>query len=509
MEEPFLELFTARHAQKIRGVLSCYDRVVIAGTCPALSHAQAVTAYFYAHHIRIFDYAKWAEPFRDEIRANAEQLARENGLEVEFVRRNNFRKEERVKGLIEERGAHPGLVHIFSAMEPCNSYRPWHDKKTGKTRLTWDSGKCIHYYFYFIDPELGLCYLRVPTWAPFRLQFYYNGHNELAAKLDKKGVGYTMLDNSFVDVDDWDKAQKLADCVRPDRLHKRLDLFAQQYCPVVRHFGGFHWSIMQLEYATDIVFHRQADLKPIYEELVRTAIHAVKPENVATFLGRKLSDAYEGELGNNFHTRIEGTRIKHQMREASIKMYDKHGIMLRIETTANDVSFFKHYRKVEHRDGSSSMTLAPVRKTIYSLTDLLELMGDSNRRYLEFISAIDDPSPPMKDLNKISRTVRDGERSYRGFNLFNGDDLEVFRALLHGEFNISGFTNRQLRGVLKAKTGRQLSELLKRLRKHGIIKSIRHTYKYYLTALGRRLTAAALKLREMAVIPLLRGQLGM
>ena len=80
MEEPVLKLFTARHAQKIRGVLSCYDRVVITGTCPALSHAQAVTSYFYAHHIRIFDYPKLAEPFRDEIRAKAERLARDNGL---------------------------------------------------------------------------------------------------------------------------------------------------------------------------------------------------------------------------------------------------------------------------------------------------------------------------------------------------------------------------------------------------------------------------------------------
>jgi hypothetical protein len=31
--------------------------------------------------------------------------------------------------------------------------------------------KCLHYCFYFIDEEFGLCYLRVPTWAPFRLQF--------------------------------------------------------------------------------------------------------------------------------------------------------------------------------------------------------------------------------------------------------------------------------------------------------------------------------------------------
>ncbi len=502
-----MQLFTERHAGKIRGVLSCYDRVVITGTCPAIGHAQAATTYFYTHQMRIFDYAQWASSLRDEIRANAERVAQESGLEIEFVRKKNFRKEDRIKAIVQRRGGQPGLVHVFSAMEPCDSYQPWHDKKTGKTFLRWDSGKCIHYYFYFVDPALGLCYLRVPTWAPFRLQFYYNGHNELAAELAKRGIACTLLDNAFSQIGDWEKAQQCADAIRPDRLHKRLDRIAQIYCPVIRHLGSYHWSLMQVEYATDIVFRRQSDLQPVYEELVRTAIHTVKPEDVATFLGRKLTAAYQGELGNSFHTRIEGTRIKHHMREASIKMYDKHGMILRIETTANDVSFFKHYRKVEHRDGPASMAVAPVRKTIYSLTDLLTILGDSNRRYLEFISAIDDPTTPLNDISKISKPVRDGQRTYRGFNLFDGDDLELFRALLCGQFNISGFTNRQLQKTLPSKTGRQLSVVLKRLYKHGLIKKIRRTYKYYLTAHGKRVITAALKLREMALIPLLRGRL--
>ena len=81
------------------------------------------------------------------------------------------------------RGEHPGLVHVISAMEACESYQPWHDKASGKTLPAPDSGKCLHYYFYFIDEELGLCYLRVPTWCPFRLQFYCNGHSWLARQL--------------------------------------------------------------------------------------------------------------------------------------------------------------------------------------------------------------------------------------------------------------------------------------------------------------------------------------
>lgn len=498
--------FTQRHADQIAFTLSGYDRIVLTGSLVDVGHAQAMTRFIKRLGLPVFEYPQWANQFREELREHAEAVARDHGLEIEFIPKKNFRKEERIKQLVAQRGEHPGLIHIFSAMEPCNAFKPWHDKKSGKTYLKPAPGKCLHYYFYFILPELGICYLRVPTWAPFRLQFYYNGHQELARKLTRKGIGYTLLDNAFVGMDDPEAAQKLADAIRPNRLHKRLNAVVKTYCPIVRHFSsGYHWSIMQIEYATDVVFKRQHDLKPIYEELVRTAIHAVKPDQVATFLGRKLTEGFEDELGNDFHTRIQGTRIKHFMGKAAIKMYDKAGLVLRIETTTSDVSFFKHYRKVVHRDGTESHKFAPFKKSIYSMPALQHVLADANRRYLEFLSAIDDPTNGIKDVEKVSRPVRADARTYRGFNLFHGDDLDLFRVIVRGEFVITGFRNADLQKHLPNKTPGQLSRLIRRLRKHGLIKKVRHGYKYYLTALGKRITATALKLREMFLIPSLRG----
>ncbi len=90
-----------------------------------------------------------------------------------------------------QRGTRPALVHIISAMEACDSYRPWHDKATGRGFVRPDSGKCLHYYFYFINATLGLIYLRVPTWSPFRLQFYCDGRSWLARQLAAEESGYT------------------------------------------------------------------------------------------------------------------------------------------------------------------------------------------------------------------------------------------------------------------------------------------------------------------------------
>jgi hypothetical protein len=498
-----VELLTERHKDQIAGLLSCYDRIIIQGTVPGWCYASGMTGYFYARQMRIFDYPKWAQPLREALRANMERVAAENGIEIEFVRsRKSFRKEDRVKEVLSKRGEHPGVVCILSAMEPCGSYKPWHDKKTHKTYLKPDDGKCLHYYVYFVDEDLGLCSLRVPTWCPFRLQFYCNGHSVVARQMSQRNIAYRVLDNAFGWIADFERAQKLADEFRVQMLHQKLDGFADRYCPVVKQFElNYHWSLDQVEFATDIVFQRQSDLQAIYERLTRTAIHTVKPDNIATFLGRKLNGNYQDEMGNRFNTRIEGTRLKHTMGPVSIKMYDKFRLILRIETTVVNVSFFKHYREVEHKDGTGSMAWAEMKKSIYSLAPLRELLLAANRRYLEFISTLEDDKVGTDKLNKISQPVEEKDRSYRGFNFFDPEDEDLFEALGSGEFNISGFQNKDLRRLVKGKNTGQVSRLMKRLRIHGMTKKIGRTYKYYLTGLGKQVIALGLKLKNLYVIP--------
>jgi hypothetical protein len=267
-----LTLLTERHAEQIAGVLSCYDRLIVQGTLPVFCYAEGMTAYLSKRRIRIFDFTQFAKPLTDAIKFNAEQVAATNGLTIDYVRKKNFRKEDKVKAVLKDRGSHPGLVWIFSALEPCTTYQPWYDKKTGRTYLRYDDGKCLHYYFYFIDEELGLCYLRVPTWCPFRLQFYCNAHNWLARQLDRKKISYRLLDNAFTHIGDWGAAQRLADSLDPARLHRKLDEFARRYCPILKQIEEtYHWSLAEAEYATDIVFHRQADLQAIYGNLIRTS----------------------------------------------------------------------------------------------------------------------------------------------------------------------------------------------------------------------------------------------
>jgi hypothetical protein len=495
-------LLCERYADQLDGILSCYDRIVITGSLMPFCYAQGMTRYLYQHEIRIFDYAKFAEPLRERVRENAEALAKANGVQIEYIRKKGERKENRIQKILRKRGEQPGLVHIFGAMEACSSYRPWYDKATGQTYLKPDSSKCMTYYFYFMDEQLGLCYLRVPTWCPFRLQFYFNGHNWLASKLRERDIAYEMLDNAFLQIADYASANQLANEFEIEILHQRLEEFAQQYCPVVTDLNlQYHWSIMQAEYATDLVFKNRDTLQAFYPLLLETLTHAVKPADIATFLGRKLNGNYQGELGNRFNKRWLGTRIKHQMGPVSIKLYDKFRFILRIETTVNNVSFFKHYRKVQHRDGTTTTHWTTMQKTIHSLPALRELLSAANQRYLKFLSSIATPQVGVEKLHKLVETKSENQHHYKGFHLFSEEDTCLFRSLLQGEFFISGFTNKQLRQQLSNKSASQVTRLLKRLRVHGIIRKIGKRYKYYLTDFGREVASMTLKLREMVVIP--------
>ena len=496
-----MELLTETYKSKIAYVLSCYDRLILSGTLPEISFSQGMTNYMYQKEVKIFDYPKFAEPFKEVIRANAERISKEYGVEIEFIRKSGVWKESIISEKIEKRGNHPGIVHIISAMETCNTYKPWHDKTTGKTFLKPDQSKCLHYYFYFIDEQVGLGYVRVPTWCPFRLQVYINGHNLLATELRQSGIKYTMIDNAFDSLEDADKAQELSDNISIEKLHRKLDEFAWKFCPVYKDFNlRYHWSVMQAEYATDVVFRKQNDLQQIYSELLATAIHTVKPDNIATFLGHKLDPRYQGEVGNNYNVRIQGSRIKHTMGSVSIKMYDKFSKILRIETTSNDISFFKHFREVVHRDGSTSYEMASLKKNIYSLSFLTDNLKASNRRYLEFISAFDNKEVGRERLEKVTSSKSENNRNYKGFNLFSKDDLIILLAILRGEFNISGFRNKNMQKLLGF-NGSKISRLIKRLRVHGLIKKTNDSYKYYLTKIGKETIIMAQKIKELVLIP--------
>jgi len=498
-----IELLSKRYSDSIRGQISCFDRIILTGTLPQVSHAQAMEIQMHLRKRKLKDYGDFVSQTASKLRKDVELLARQQGLKVDYLLKN-IRKEERIKEVLQKRGMQPGIVHIFSAQEKCFCFKVKSDYQRGYPRLYYTGGKCLHYYIYFIDEDLGLCFFRIPTWAPFKITFYMNGHNYLASQLDKAQIGYKMLDNAFTQCEDWSKAQQLADNLSTKQLHESLDRTIERFIPaLLKEFvEGVRWSVSQVEYASDIIFKEPELLQPLYDNLIRESVCSVKADDVAGFLGRKLDPRYRGEVDTLFNTRIEGRRIRHSYGRCSVKMYDKFGFILRVETTSNDIKMFKDYREVNHRNGTTSFQIKPLKKSVHSLRNLQHLMAACNRRYLQYLSDLEDSSRAQLNLEKLSARVKDKKkRSWKGFNLFDKRDFKIILAVAQAIHSINGVTNKMLRSHLPWMSSNQISRTLRRLRNHGIIKKIANTCKYYATKLGQKTILTALHLKARVVVP--------
>ena len=407
------------------------------------------------------------------------------------------------------------MVCILGAIERCRGFKVGKNQKTGFLQLQWSLGKCQHFYVYFIDAEFGLCHLRIPTWAPFRLQFCCNGHDWLERPMRAAGLRFKKADNCFTQASDFAAAQALLKNFEPQRLHRMLDQMAARGVAVHGRFGqSLHWSVYQAEWSTDIVFQNDRVLPELYREIVRTAAIEVGCSDIYRFLGKPPRTNSKAEPGRRLQTLVQGTRLKHTLGATSLKMYDKVGSVLRIECTTSDVTTFQHRRKVEPRrsagpgasqTGAGScgeIKWAPMRKTSYSLGAVAEAMSACNRRYLGDISQWPGRTRERHAWGKITASRRDEkDRAVRGVNFFRADDLQFLRALQRGEHQIQGGRNRTLQPHLPGWKPARIGRTLRRFRVLKLIKPVAGTRKYYPTARGESLVIAGLQLTERIILP--------
>lgn len=493
-----------RYSAAMVGKLACFDRMIIFGTLRGLRYAGAVTRELSCRNLGAFDLKTFAQPLTDALRERAEALAEAHGVKITYLPNWRVDKEEIAQANLRTRGEHPGLVCILSAIENCKTFAP--RKGGGPKQQPWIKlcpGRCLHYYFYFFDADLGLIHLRVPTWIPMRLHFCLNGHAWLESRLRAEAMGSRSIDNAMVEAGDWKRAGELSAEPPMEWLEKRLQSYIAQCCPHAERFGGYYLSLSQVELSLDLVFEREEVARDLCAQLVRQAILVLRANDVARFFGHQFSP--EAEATARFNAVAEGVLcMRHWLNGQSLKVYQK-GAVLRLEVTTYDPTFYRHHREVVKRNGTKEWRVAALKKSIYSLGSLFGLMEATCRRYLEWLSQLEDPRIGRHNLHEITRPKRDEkQRSWRGFNFFAADDHHVLVTTLRGEGLLSGWTNRRLRAALGAAwTSRRVGRILRRLREHGLIYRIKKTFKYYLTTLGRRAVIAALKLREHVILPTL------
>jgi len=505
-------MFEEKYNDDILGSNSCIDRIIITGSLGPISYSSGLQCYLASHGILLKEFNAYSEKLAQVIKENAKFVAETEGAHYEYLDSPKIKKEKKVKEIIQRRGDHPGLVAVFSTLEVDNSFDFHFDKKENKVIIVPRRRKCLHIYFYFIDEELGLCYFRIQTFFPFKVQIYFNGKEQLVQKLEKEQIIYEKDDNCITYFSDFNRAQELADDLDISQLHARFDQWVEKYVIILPELTkrwnlSYHWSTKQIEYAKDIIFKTQKGLETLYFQLIQHCALSVLPEDILSFLGKKTSGRQSGRIDTSLKQSYFGYRIKHRNGSISIKMYNKSGNVLRIEITINNVSEIKVIREVQQRDGQTVIKLAPMKKSIYSLAQVLFFCNCVIKRYLDFLSKLLNTSKGINELRQMTERITEKDKNYKGFNPLHREDSIIFEELVNGGSFINGFTNKQLRVCLSERlevgkwTTSKVSRLLKRLRVFGLVHKISKSYKYILTEKGRLLITLCLKLRNMVTIP--------
>src|SRR5262249_59985289 len=146
---------------------------------------------------------------------------------------------------------------------------------------------------------------------------------------------------------------------------------------------------------------------------------------------------FEGEVTTSLLDRTEGVRIKHRVGDNSIKMYDKQGCVLRIETTINDPRMFQVFREAT-RKGQAVLAWIPMRNGLADIARRVAVSRAANRRYLEALSVVKRPAPTRAVLDPVSRRLVKEGRPYRGLRPITEEEATGFEAILQGEHLVQG-----------------------------------------------------------------------
>jgi hypothetical protein len=502
-----MKRFLERHRERITGTLSGFDRMLFRGTLRSITYVKGLEIFLYSHHVRMKDFSQYVVSLSARLVEHAKQLASKAGRPYIYLPSSKESKEELALQIAERDAIKQGLIVVFACVEPCQSFDLRKDRATGHLKLVSKERKCQHLYFYYLDREFGLLHVRLQSWLPFSIQVCVNGRAWLARQMERAGISYQKRANCFSYIADPQRAQQLMDRLTARNFKPFLDMLARKVNPWIDPHSGldvrsYYWSGRQMEYATDVMFRSAGRLAELYPLLLRHAMFQFGSEEVMRFLQRRTNRRFAGEVSSDLQRRVEGIRVKHRVEENSIKMYDKQGSVLRIETTINNPRRFKVHRQ-GLRHGKSVMKWLPLRKGIADLRRRAELSRAANARYLEALAVVGLETPSYRLLDRVSQRVKT-KRQYRALRPISPEDASLFQVILHGEFSLQGFRNRDLRQALGQddpnNCSARISRLLALLRAHKLIFKVCKTNYYRITRKGHQVMATALKFRQPEVV---------
>jgi hypothetical protein len=510
-----MDRFIQQYEEKIIGHLSGFDRLVLRGTLRALAVKSGMLNYLWYAKVLLKDLGEFFKKKSEQLKAASSEKAHRLKRPIIYLPSAQTNKEEVAWKIAERDGIQEGLICILTSVELCQSYEVFRNPEKKILELEPRRRKCLFLYHYWIDPVFGFMNGRIQSWFPFSIQICLNGREWLSRQMDAVGLRYHRRDNCFPWIEDQEEARQMMERQLKTDWPSALGRIAQELNPAHQEMLApyrvdYYWSTHQSEWATDIMFQSPQSLAEIYPTLVRSGILVFGSRDVMRFLGKKPNGNMTGEVTSHYRQRPEGIRVKHEVKGNAVKIYDKEGQVLRVETTVNNPRDFRVYRPKEG-DSSGSPSWQRMRKGVADLYHRAEISEASNRRYLDALASIQVDQPLGEVVGSICRTTRWKSQRVRALRPWSSEDTLLFEAISRGEFKINGFRNRDLRDLLfpdqqDQKIGKRLSaritHRLRMLRAHRMIRKVPHSSRYILTRRGQIITSAIIQAQHINITKL-------
>jgi len=513
-----MRTFLQRHASRVIGVLNGFDRLRVRGTLRQLAHSGGMMEFLFRTKVLLKDLKGYVASVTDRVREAAETMAEQEGRPVKYLASSATDKEAIARKIAAADGIEQGLVCVLRCVELGQSYAVRGNRQAQRLELHGELRKCLHYYFYFQHPRFGWMYARLQTWFPFTMHMGLNGREWLCRELDLAGIEYRRRENCLVQVADIPRAQWLLNHQLRLNWPRRLDEIARQIHPRLEQLVApwpsirYYWSLEESEWATDVMFRSPSALAELYPRLVQHAMSHVGSREVLRFLGRKTPQhggpcygTFQGEVTSDLRQRPEGMRVKHRLNGNSIKMYDKQGSVLRVETTITDPHDIKVYRAKEGDPGGAK-DWRILRKGVADTHRRAQVCQAANTRYLDSLASVEQTTVLAKLTEPLCRPAQLRGQRVRALNPLSAADATLLEAVNRGEFQINGFRNRDLQPLLygpspsskqeQRRRSAAVTRQLRLLRGHGLIHKVPNSHRYLVSPQGRVAITALLAARQ-------------
>ena len=364
--------FLSRYRPFVTAVLSGFDRLVLRGTLLPLVRDRGMFTFLCRANVRLLDFGDFVRRTSEQVKAASLRQAESAERPVRYLPSSRTDKEALARELLAQHPIDSGLVCAFKTVEPCMSFEYHRSPDPRERGLRLRPRKCLHIYHYYVHPWFGFLGARLQTWFPFAVQVCLNGREWLGQQFRLRGrTDFRRHDNCFTQLGNPKLAQRLMDQQLRLCWKFPLDNIVRQLNPLHDSIfqpwpQTYYWSAYQTEWATDLLFRDPQSLAAVYPALVRHATLHFHSPDVMRFLASKAPGNFTGPIVSSFKHRAEGVRVKHWVNGNSIKMYDKAGSVLRVETTIAKPDDFKVLRP-RHDDPHGKLDWRPMRKGVADL----------------------------------------------------------------------------------------------------------------------------------------------